>query len=361
MTHAEPSIGELREESARTRAALAHSVNELRSKIGGTAGEVKSLVSPEHIKGEVRSYVRDTGASLYETMSARARENPLQALAAGAAIAVPLLKIVRSVPLPLLLIGGGYWLSTKSGREALSVANEKIGETVEAARSQTSGMMASAGQTAADLKDSAMAGVADASSSVASTVQPFTDKARATAHDLRDAASGMMRSAQGSAASAMDGGSASSGMHGMSGMSDGMSARARDVAHGITRASERSQQSIADFVHNNPLLTAAIGLAAGAVLASAFPVTSTERKVLGPAGARLKSAGRDAASQGLDRASEAIDEAVNAAAAAAEREGLSPEGIANAMREAAEKAKAVADKAIQRATNGRALVNGEPL
>lgn len=360
MTHADPSIGELREESARTRAALAHSVNELRGRIGTTAEEVKTLVSPDHIKGEVKSYVRDTGASLYENVATRARENPLQALAAGAAVAVPLLKIVRSVPLPLLLIGGGFWLSTKSGRDALSVANEKIAETVDAARSQTSDMMASAGQAAADLKDSAMTQVVGAASSVAATVEPLADKARAKAHDLRDAASGMMQSAQGSAASAMDGASASSS-GGMHGMPAGVSAKAREAAHGIARASERSQETVADFVHKNPLLTAAIGLAAGAVLASAFPVTGTERKVLGPAGARLKRAGYDAASQGLDRASEAIDEAVSAAAAAAEREGLSPEGIANAMRDAAEKAKAVADKAIQRAANGRAPVDGGAL
>lgn len=359
MTHAEPSIGELREESARTRAALARSVNELRGRIGTTADEVKTLVSPDHIKGEVKSYVRDTGASLYENVATRARENPLQALAAGAAVAVPLLKIVRSVPLPLLLIGGGFWLSTKSGRDALSVANEKIAETVDAARSQTSDMMASAGQAAADLKDSAMTQVAGAASSVAATVEPLADKARAKAHNLRDAASGMMQSAQGTAASAMDGAAASSG--GMHGMSAGVSAKAREAAHGIARASERSQETVADFVYKNPLLTAAIGLAAGAVLASAFPVTGTERKVLGPAGARLKRAGYDAASQGLDRASEAIDEAVSAAAAAAEREGLSPEGIANAMRDAAEKAKAVADKAIQRAANGRAPVDGGTL
>src|SRR5215218_9178471 len=80
VTHADATISELRQESERNRAALAASALELRSRIGATATEIKTMVSPAHIKDEVKTYVRDTGNNFIDTMTERARENPLQAL-----------------------------------------------------------------------------------------------------------------------------------------------------------------------------------------------------------------------------------------------------------------------------------------
>jgi NADP-dependent 3-hydroxy acid dehydrogenase YdfG len=85
----EPSIDELRQESERGRAQLANTVDKLRDKVGDTAAEIKTLVSPAHVKQEIRTYVREEREKLADTIQRKARENPLQAAAIGAAIAYP--------------------------------------------------------------------------------------------------------------------------------------------------------------------------------------------------------------------------------------------------------------------------------
>jgi len=43
-------------------------------------------------------------------------ENPMQTIAASTAVAVPLLRLARGVPLPLLMIGAGLALASKAVR-----------------------------------------------------------------------------------------------------------------------------------------------------------------------------------------------------------------------------------------------------
>jgi hypothetical protein len=43
-------------------------------------------------------------------------ENPMQTIAASTAVAVPLLRLARGVPLPLLMIGAGLALTSKAVR-----------------------------------------------------------------------------------------------------------------------------------------------------------------------------------------------------------------------------------------------------
>ena len=52
----EPSLEELRQESERNREALASTVGELRDRVGDTATELKTMVSPAHIKQEINGY-----------------------------------------------------------------------------------------------------------------------------------------------------------------------------------------------------------------------------------------------------------------------------------------------------------------
>ena len=99
-------------------------------------------------------------------------------------------------------------------------------------------------------------------------------------------------------------------------MVDGVTGRAGRFADRTMEAGARTQRGASDFVEQNPLLTAAIGVAAGAFLAAAFPNTPVERKLMGNSSARLQRAGRDAVSQGVDKASQTAEEALHAAAVA---------------------------------------------
>src|SRR6185312_9293019 len=99
------SAQELRRESERSRAELAATVEQLRLRISEATEDIRYKVSPEHIKSEVSGYVSHKTQSWVETLRLRAAENPMQAVVAGTAVAVPLLRLARGVPLPLMMIG----------------------------------------------------------------------------------------------------------------------------------------------------------------------------------------------------------------------------------------------------------------
>src|ERR1044072_1741046 len=113
--HTEPSVSTLRAEAEVTRGRLTGTVEELRSQVADTATDIKERLSPEAIKTEVKQYVRDSRDQLWHTLERKARDNPLQAVAVGAALAYPALRMMRAIPAPLLLVGAGLLLSRSSG------------------------------------------------------------------------------------------------------------------------------------------------------------------------------------------------------------------------------------------------------
>src|SRR4051794_16538337 len=92
------SVDELRRESDRTREALASTVTELRDRVGDTATELKTIVSPTHIKQEIRNYVRRERESFVDSVQRKAKESPLRTAAIAAAAAYPALGLLRALP-----------------------------------------------------------------------------------------------------------------------------------------------------------------------------------------------------------------------------------------------------------------------
>jgi hypothetical protein len=95
------SVEELRRESERSRAELAATVDQLRARISDTAEDIRHKVSPQHIKSEVSDYISHKTQSWVEVLKQQAMENPMQAIAAGTAVAVPVLRLARGSSLPL--------------------------------------------------------------------------------------------------------------------------------------------------------------------------------------------------------------------------------------------------------------------
>jgi ElaB/YqjD/DUF883 family membrane-anchored ribosome-binding protein len=337
MTASNARIAELRQDSERTRAALTATVRELKDKVGDTANEVKTIISPAHIKSEVQNYAREIGSNFVETMSQRAKENPLQAIAAGAAIGFPMLKLLRAVPTPLLLIGAGFWLSTQGGRRAMESATDQASQAMQSAKDTATDMMNSAGETASDLADKGMAMVSD---TVSANVTPVVEKARRGLHDARDAATDLGRTMADKAA-AISGSTASAAVE-----------ASHSTRDSIANAGSAVQSSVADLANKNPLLTAALGIAAGAFLAASLPTSSAEQRVLGASSSRVKRAGRQALNDTLDKAADIAEQTLSSAGDAARREGLGPDRLRAAADDITAKAKAVAEKGIQAAMNG---------
>src|SRR4051794_28306821 len=111
------SVEELRRESERSRAELADTVGQLKEQVLETAEDIRHKVSPQHIKSELSDYVTLASKNWVEGLKQEIMDNPMRSVAAGAALAFPLLRMARGVPLPLLMIGAGLALTSKTVRD----------------------------------------------------------------------------------------------------------------------------------------------------------------------------------------------------------------------------------------------------
>ena len=84
------SVEELRRESEHNRAQLATTVDRVREQIADAAEDIRHKVSPQHIKSEVSDFISTKTLSWVDSLKQHAKENPMQAIAAGTAIAVPI-------------------------------------------------------------------------------------------------------------------------------------------------------------------------------------------------------------------------------------------------------------------------------
>src|SRR3569833_1608242 len=125
------SVEELRRESERNRAELAATVARLKEQISDTAEDIRHKVSPQHIKSEVSDYVSHKTQSWVDGLKQQMMDNPMRAVATGAAVGNPLLRIARGVPLPLLMINTGLALSSKTVRDRAADATDTHKEKAE--------------------------------------------------------------------------------------------------------------------------------------------------------------------------------------------------------------------------------------
>jgi ElaB/YqjD/DUF883 family membrane-anchored ribosome-binding protein len=281
------SVEELRRESEQSRAELAATIDRLRDRITDTAEDLRYKVSPQGIKSEVSDFVSRKTQGWLDTLKQQARENPIQTIAVGTAVAAPALRLARGFPLPLLMIGAGLALTSKTLRAgaaeaaapALEKAREMVGEATE--RDQSSGedaadAVSSSGRRAADLAGEAKARVSRIADDLKDRVSETTDQVKA-------------------------------GMHAASGKATDAIERARSTA---SAAPEMTRQLIRD----NAALIGGLGVAIGAIIAASLPDTKIEAAVIGKASDSVKRAAGKAAQSGFETAKEAVLSAADATA-----------------------------------------------
>ena len=81
----------------------------------------------------------------------------------------------------------------------------------------------------------------------------------------------------------------------------------------VSRTAQSAARSAGDSMREQPLLIAALGLAAGAAVAALFPTTDVERRTFGPASDALVGAAGAAGRDFMDRAARTGEEMRNAA------------------------------------------------
>jgi hypothetical protein len=387
------SLQQIKRETEQTRAGLTDTVEQLRTSVADTASDIRHRISPEHIKAEVSHYIRSRGEQLVDDVTAAARRNPMQAVAIGASIAYPLLRMARSIPLPVLMVGAGlFFAGSKTGQsasqKALDMASDLSDEVQRRAhdvRDQVSESAAAAKTFASDNIDRLRGTVSGGTERVAEATNRAANQVNETANrvgtrlasstdSLKDNAASLSASAAdqagdlkdrtmravGSATTTVQGavGSAASSLQDIASDATSTARRvagdaadaglnalktARDTASDL---SGRAGKTILETIEQNPLVVAGVGLLIGGLIASALPRSDIEDGWIGAASNSVKKRAQAAASQGIDAAKDVAGELYDKAVLQAEAEGLTPDTLGSAAQDIAQRVRRVAESAV---------------
>jgi hypothetical protein len=301
---------------------------------------------------------------MIEDIAAAARRNPMQAVAVGASVAYPLLRLARAIPLPVLMVGAGvFFANSKAGQSVTQKASDfasdlsdevrrrsndlsdRVSASIDAAKDvasntagraadmistgpdQIRGSAASAGSelnSASDVRDGATS-LGDAITTRAGELRDgVTNLASSAADATRDFTADAAASARSAAASAKQ--SASETAKGL-----------RDTASDIPG---RAGKTFLDTIEQNPLLVAGVGLLLGGLIASALPRSEIEDTLVG------KASEATTAAQGFEAAKGAAGEIIENVARQAGTEGLTPEALDASAKDIGHRIRRVAESAV---------------
>jgi hypothetical protein len=321
---------------------------------------VAERINPDAIKGEVSQYVRSRGEQLLDDATAAARRNPMQAVAVGASVAYPLLRLARAIPVPIWMVGAGLFLaSSKTGQSVSQKA-------ADAASDLSNSLM----YRARDIRDQA-ADAADTAKSFASEkINRLTDAVTGGTNSATGTAGGFAseqfqevstapgvassyrtaemseRDARGADIRDMAADAASAGRRAVEASKNMGLHAARTVQETASTFGERAGKTLFETVEQNPLLVAGVGLFVGGLIASALPRSDMENRVVGRASNSVKRRADEGAAGAVRAAKDAVGGAFEEATKQAEAEGLTPERVAQTARDLGERLRHVAEAAV---------------
>ena len=317
-SHNGNSLLELERDAERNRADLMHTVDALQARI-----------SPTAIKHDMQDYVRGKKDNFLRGLEQTARDNPVQTVAIAAGAAYPLWRLVTRIPVPLLLIGAGLALTRSSG-----------------AQSQTSdqGFAPTAGGRVGHALDAARQGVNDVSEAIVERARDGLGSAQRAAERIAGYAGRASEVAGGVASQVGD--SASAGAQAAKGAARDAVSTAGDILNPdrLRRAGTQANEWLDETVGRNPLIVGAVGLAVGAIIATALPSTRRENELLGGAGDSIKRRLGEVALEGAETVRDVATQVYRKAADHAAEEGLSVEDAKALVGQIGDKMTAVVGK-----------------
>lgn len=365
------SLQQIKRETEQTRAGLTDTVEQLRTSMAETASDIRQRIRPEAIKAEVSDYIKSRGEQLLNDVTAAARGNPMQAVAVGATVAYPLLRLLRAVPVPILMVGAGlFFAGSKTGQavtqrasdaasdlsdEAMSRARgfgNQIGDAVSAAKTYTSEQLNRVSNAVSEGTDQASRAAGSTGATIASNSQKLQEKATSfgtslsdRATDVRDSGIRMVSSAA-EAVQDIASGTSEAARNAIGTVTDAGLDAAKAARNKASDLSERTGKTIFETIERNPLLVAGVGLFVGGLIASALPRSDLEDDLIGDASSAVKTRAQSAASQGLDVARNVVGEVYDETARRAEAEGLTTKGISEAAQDIGRRVRHVTESAV---------------
>jgi hypothetical protein len=365
------SLQQIKRETEQTRAVLTNTVEQLKTSVAETASDIRNRISPDAIKAEVSDYIRSRGEQLMNDVTSAARRNPMQAVAVGASIAYPLLKIARAIPFPVMMVGAGLFLAgSKTGQAATQKASDMVAdlsdEMVHRAHDfgdQLQDTASSAKNYASEQYDrisSAVAGgssqVKEAANATGATIGFNSEKIKDTAVSagaaLSDRANSFkdegLRVVSSTASTVQDiaSGATAAARSAASAVADTGLDAARTIGAKASEASDRAGKTIFQTIEQNPLLVAGVGLLVGGLIASALPRSEFEDDLVGDTSSAAKRQVQAAASKGFETAKTAVGELYDETSRQAEAEGLTTEGVGKAAQDITQRVRRVAEAAV---------------
>ena len=364
------SLHQIKRETEKTRAGLTDTVEQLRTSVAETASDVRQRISPDAIKAEVSDYIKSRGERLMNDVTAAARRNPMQAVAVGASVAYPLLRLARTIPLPVLMVGAGLFFAGKTEQSATRKAGEiasdisdevarrardfgnQVGESASAAKAYASDQLDRASAAVSGGTDRVSRAADAAGATLASNSQKLQEKAAWFGASVSNRASALKdegtRTTSSAAPTVEDiaSGATSVGQRAIGTTTDAGQDAARALRDKASDLTERAGKAIFETIEQNPLLVAGVGLLVGGLIASALPRSEIEDDLVGDASTAVKRRVQTAASQGFDTAKNAVGEVVDEATRRAQEEGLTPDGIGKAAQDVGQRVRRVAETAV---------------
>lgn len=368
-------LHQIRHETEQTRAALTSTVEELRGTVADTAADIKSRLRPDAIKAEVSGYIRSRGEQLLHDVTEAARRNPMQAIAVGASIAYPAMRMARAIPLPILMIGAGLFLTgSKTGRDLTQKASDLAEDLSDDARQRAQRLGEQASQVASEIGGRAAEAInrtreaitgsadqlqrtgSDAAQAARSRLDEGIQAAQHSAGDAGDAVASRARDLKDALSDAADS-SATSARETASWMAGAVrdtQARAAEAGREIlgtardrlSETGEKTARTLRDQAENNPMLVAGVGLLIGGLIAGLLPKSETEEELLGQTSSAGKRRASQAAAAGFESAKGATGEILSNVAQQASAEGLSPDGLAEGAKDVSRRLQRVAERAV---------------
>lgn len=292
-THTGETLSDLERRAENNRAELAQTVDALYSR-----------VTPDALKADARSYARDTGQHMLETLETRVRENPLQAMAIAAGVAYPVWRILARMPAPVLLIGAGLALSRRTSSNGHKDVEARYRRAYDEDQAMTTG--------------AEEPGILD---TLKEKAQHTMESVRSTASDKASDAAGLVSETYQSGREA-----------------------AAEAAHRASETYARTRENVASLIERHPLMVGAAAFAVGSLVASSLPVSRPENRLLGRQSDHLKHRAQDMAAGGLQQAKVAAQQVYEAAAEGVREEGLTPGVARKAVRTAVETAREAVEK-----------------
>jgi hypothetical protein len=362
----ERSLNDLKAGAERSRAELAATVDQLRSKVSDTVTDFRERASPDAMKAEISGYIRTRADALMD----KARENPLQAAAIGVGVGYPLLKIARSIPAPVLMVGAGlFLLGSGPGQKLSETVSKKAAAAVEGASASFGATLDAANQKVHDAQDMASSSLATARETISSGLGTANQQAAAlggSLNQLKDGAANLASSAAdgvsglkqravdafGATSEAMGAGVARTGSMVRDGAGSaaefGTNTGLRLRDHAV-ESSHKVSSGVSEIIQRSPLLVGGVGLTIGMLIASALPKSDIEKDIMGSASADVRKRANEFASRQLDTVKGLASEAIADLAADVNNEGLMPADLNAATEDLGRRVRKVAESATDAA------------